>query len=351
MITFYPGPSKLYPQVEGFLSDAFRSGLLSMNHRSKPFMEMLSQAISLLKEKLDVPDAYQVVFTSSATECWEIVAQSLTEGTSYHIFNGAFGSKWADYAHRIHGRSTRIAYGIEEQPQLVPAEYTERDVLCVTHTETSNGTVVSNQSLTRLREQFPGTIAIDATSSMAGTSLQWEQGDLWYASVQKCFGLPSGLAVMILSPKAVQRAKELKEDAHYNSLGFVVGNFEKFQTPYTPNILGIYLVKRLMETLAPINSVSEELEKRAKSLYSYLENAGFTPLIGASGCRSSTVVTIQAPEEEVKALKAYTAENGIVVGNGYGDWKETTFRIANFPAITESELTVLKTCISRFKNN
>ena len=38
-------------------------------------------------------------------------------------------------------------------------------------------------------------------------------------------------------------------------------------------------------------------------------------------------------------------ENNIILGNGYGAWKDTTFRIANFPAIEDWEFDQLKTLL------
>jgi phosphoserine aminotransferase len=32
---------------------------------------------------------------------------------------------------------------------------------------------------------------------------------------------------------------------------------------------------------------------------------------------------------------------GITLGKGYGEWKNDTFRVANFPAITDSEFEYL----------
>lgn len=351
MVTFYPGPSKLYPEVEGFLRDAYHSGLLSVNHRSKPFMEMLSEAVSLLKQKLAVPAGYEVVFVSSATECWEIIAQSLTGGKSYHLYNGAFGSKWAEYAARIHGRAVGVPYDLDAQPVWNRPESDPSDLLCITHTETSNGTMVTDESLAALRSQFKGLIAVDATSSMGGVALPWESADVWYASVQKCFGLPSGLGVMLLSPGAIAQAAALGEEAHYNSLGFVVENFKKFQTPYTPNILGIYLVKRLMETLRPVDIIGRALENRALALYNYLETNGYEPLVKSALNRSPTVIAVKGSAEEIAGLKVFAAQNGITLGNGYGKWKDTTFRIANFPAIRNDEADLLKACLKDFKNN
>jgi len=51
----------------------------------------------------------------------------------------------------------------------------------------------------------------------------------------------------------------------------------------------------------------------------------------------------------VTGLKAFASDRGIVLGNGYGERKETTFRIANFPAITDAEFDTLKECLLDFK--
>ena len=101
MITFYPGPSKVYPQVADYAADAVRQGIVSLNHRSAGFMELVKETVRLLHEKLAIPADYHIALVSSATACWEIVAQSLTAVSSLHPHNGAFGKKWAEYAYKI----------------------------------------------------------------------------------------------------------------------------------------------------------------------------------------------------------------------------------------------------------
>ncbi|HEV7380279.1 MAG TPA: alanine--glyoxylate aminotransferase family protein, partial [Dyadobacter sp.] len=59
LISFYPGPSKVYPQVENYLHEACKSGVLSVNHRSDIFMEMLENTVVSLKETLSVPAEYE----------------------------------------------------------------------------------------------------------------------------------------------------------------------------------------------------------------------------------------------------------------------------------------------------
>lgn len=115
---FYPGPSKIYPQVAGYFQEAMESGILERNHRSKAFQELFSDTKILLKSKLNIPLDYEIVMVSSATECWEIIAQSFIQHKSYHFFNGAFGEKWCNYTRKIHPKAEAISFGLEENPSF-----------------------------------------------------------------------------------------------------------------------------------------------------------------------------------------------------------------------------------------
>ncbi|CCH54528.1 aminotransferase class V [Fibrisoma limi BUZ 3] len=337
MITFYPGPSKVYPQVAQYAQEAVQQGIVSLNHRSVGFMDVVKETIRLLHEKLAIPADYHVALVSSATECWEIVAQSLTATTSLHPYGGAFGKKWMEYAHRI-------------KPMIEPGL---ADTLCVVQNETSNGTQVRMDTLAGFRRDFTGLIAVDAVSSMAGLAFDWTLADVWFASVQKCFGLPAGLAVLVYSPDALKRAEIIGENDHYNSLLFIHENFAKFQTPYTPNGLGIYLLMRVLEQVPPITEVDARIRQQAADWYAFIEqeltDSPWKLLIQDPALRSDTVIAVAGSEADIKAVKAAAQQAGITLGNGYGDWKTTTFRIANFPAIDEEEREQLKTFLRTYR--
>jgi phosphoserine aminotransferase len=344
-ITFYPGPSKVYPQVAGFMQDAYEQGILSINHRSSLFMDICQQTVELLKEKLAIPADYLIMFTSSATEGWEIVAQSLTQHRSFHVYTGAFGQKWLEYARKLKplatGQSIDYNRVAELQSIAIPVS---TEIICFTQNETSNGTQVVNQSISYFRKNHPDTLlAVDVTSSLGGIALDFTQADVWLASVQKCLGLPAGLGLFICSPKAIEKARQLGENDYYNSLLFIHDNIQKFQTPYTPNVLGIYLLMRVMEMVEPIAVVSQKLKQQAQEWYTFLDS--FTTLkvlVGNTAVRSDTVITVSGEEAYIQQLKAKATAAGIGLGNGYGAWKSSTFRIANFPAITSEEIAVLK---------
>ena len=155
MISFYPGPSRVHNEIPKYTKDAFKSGIMSINHRSDEFMKMSEKTINLLKQKLNIPKSYTVFFTSSATECWEIIAQSLVKEKSFHLYNGAFGQKWFDYTKRLHPLAVPIPFELNEKlnPQKLIFEQRE-GIICVTQNETSNGTQVSTPSLRLLKKQI-----------------------------------------------------------------------------------------------------------------------------------------------------------------------------------------------------
>ncbi|MCU0451156.1 MAG: aminotransferase class V-fold PLP-dependent enzyme [Bernardetiaceae bacterium] len=357
MYSFYPGPSALYPQVRAYLADAFDSGLLSLNHRSPEFMALVQHTVAGLRAKLAIPADYVVLFTSSATECWQVIALGLGQPGSWHWHNGAFGEKWGLATHKLTGQAHLQPFGLEQNlaevfvPPARPGG--PAPLICLTHCETSNGTVVDAATLAqvsaRAREAWPqALVAVDATSSLGGLPLPWPSLDLVFGSAQKCLGLPAGLAVLVCSPRAVAQAQAQAEQAHYHSLTAQLAQMANWQTTHTPNVLGIYLLGRVMEHVPPIAQVAARLQQQAADWYHFLAERGYPALVQTPALRSPTVVAGQGPPGWVAQLKAEAKAAGWVLGNGYGPWKANTFRLANFPAVSQSAIAQLRDFLRGF---
>lgn len=349
MINFYPGPSKLDASIGRYYKEGFDKGIFACNHRSNTFQELLEQTKKTLDEKLNVPKGYEIVMTSSATECWEIIAQSVLGRKSLHLHNGAFGAKWFEYTKKIIPHVEDISFKVNDIPQASDLQiHKDTDIICLTHNETSNGTRIPVDHISGIRERFSDClIAVDATSSLAGENLDLSVADIWYASVQKCFGLPPGLAVMILSPNAISQI-ELKNDRrYYNSLPFILDNFRKNQTPYTPNIPSIYLLNEVMRNRASLEVIDAVAKQRRHKIGLLLENIdGLEELSTNRLNRSNTVIAVSGSRLKIKEIKEKALKNSILLGNGYGSWKEDSFRIANFPSHSEDEISLLAKMIS-----
>lgn len=348
MISFYPGPSRVYDGVPRWTAEAYRKGILSMNHRSEEFMGLIKETTTLLQKKLRVPKEYTVLFVSSATECWEIIAQSLVSRESLHVYNGAFGEKWFRYTQKLVPGSRSHVFDFQKPLDPRALALHGADVLCLTQNETSNGTALHTAVLKKIRSQFPEPlIAVDATSSMAGIDLDYRQADVWFASVQKCFGLPAGLALLICSPRAIATAEHLRHSDHYNSLVAQVHMIRKNQTTHTPNVLGIYLLNRSLAASPDIRKTHEVIRKRFADWIKFFEkHRSLSLLVTPAGARSETVLAVATPPHSLPKLKAAAKKKGLLLGEGYGDWKSGTFRIANFPAHKSSEIGKLKSFLA-----
>ena len=340
MITFAPGPSKVYDALPAYLQDAYVQGILSANHRSAVFMNLYRDTEQLFREKLQVPADFTLLFTSSATEGWEIISQSLVDQSSYHLYSGSFGKKWLEYAQHILPATQGHKLAANEsipvsQLQIGP----EVDLIAVTQNETANASQVPMTVLRELAVRYPDKmIAVDTTSSMGGIALDFSLADVWYASVQKCFGLPAGLGILLLSGKAKEKVARKGEWGRYNSLSFMLENAASYQTHYTPNVLGIYLLYRVLQDMDPIAQVDARLRERMASLEKVVaQSSTFDLLVDNAATRSTTVLAVSGKEEAIAAVKKAAEKEGMQLGGGYGPLKASSFRIANFPAITDAE--------------
>ncbi len=330
--------------------DAYREGILSINHRSPAFEEISRDCIKYLRKKLGVPQEYGIFYTTSATETWEILAQSFIRKKSFHIFNGAFGRKWYEYTKKIKPKAHGFEFGSNHLLAVgkisVPKDV---EMICLTQNETSNATQVSNKTIGKIRDTFPNKlIAVDATSSMAGIKLDYKNADIWYASVQKCFGLPAGLGLMICSPTAMTHADKLNESRHYNSFNFIAEKMKDYQTTYTPNVFNIYLLNRVMKNAPKIAITHNKIVERYDQWIIFFSDFNSFELLNKNAeVNSYTVLCLSAKPDIVNAVHKKANQSGIILGNGYGDLKTNTFRIANFPAIKQREIKICKQFFKR----
>ena len=348
-VSFYPGPSKVYSNTTEYIYEAYASGILSINHRSEEFMHLFGKLKKTLHKKLKVPKNYEIAFVSSATECWEIISQSVVKNRIAVCHNGAFGEKWAAYAAGQSPDCIELPFEVEEELPIGKITAAEADVVGIVHNETSNGTFLSDPIMEGLRSNLSSDtlVTVDATSSMAGLALPFRTADIWFASVQKCFGLPAGMAIMILSPKAVERAYRLDRRMPYNALIRILENSRKNQTHYTPNVLNMYLLYRTQRTSKGIEAQHAKTLKRFNNwsqLIDQLPNLNW--LVKNEAVRSPTVLPLVT--KNVDKLKKATKEKGFILGDGYAQWKDSTIRIANFPAIKGKEIERLAKFLRRY---
>ena len=89
-----------------------------------------------------------------------------------------------------------------------------------------------------------------------------------------------------------------------------------------------------------IDNIRKETERKAKLLYDFATKCDFLEIfVKNPEHRSQTVVvvnTIDKPAAEI--IESIKASHNMVIGSGYGDFKATQLRIANFAAVNTEQV-------------
>jgi phosphoserine aminotransferase len=338
---FLPGPSQLQKNFSLWVQKALDANFLSTYHRTQKFSEIYQSIYEQFQLKLKLPKHFELYFVPSASEAWILTAKSLIFTKAIFYFNGNFGKKWFEYIQNDYSFALSVEFGLNDLPII--HERSEA-FIGIVHTETSNGSQLPNEFLKELREKNPNScIVVDATASMGGVQLPWDLADVWFASVQKCFGLPPGMAVLLANPMAIQRANK-NEWNHYNGIINLSKNFKKWQTPNTPNLLNIWCLNEYLKECPEISIIEKVLLTRKNLFFQQHPNLKLL----SSNYTAVTVWAFENAHPENIIQKA--AQHQINLGNGYGNWKNNSFRIANFPALPNDAWLKLNQFFKNYEN-
>jgi phosphoserine aminotransferase len=354
--SFTVGPSQLHPAVPGALQEAFRTGLPSWSHRSDAFRQEVAGTVEALSELLGVPDGWRILLLGSATEAMERVAQGVVGGggRSFHLVNGAFARRFRAVVRNVGGE----AGGIEAEdglgfhlPSVEVPEGTR--LLVLTQNETSTGVALDPEGIRSLALRHREVLtAVDAVTALPTQPLALDAVDAAFFSVQKLFGLPAGLGVLIASPRLVEEVRR-RMDAGRSGGGFLhlpalAEAADRQETPATPNMLGIHLlgvVARdfLRRGLWAIRRDARESEARIRAA---ARAVGWDPFPPEERDRSGTVLVFRLPEgRRGEGERGRLRAAGFEVSAGYGANRDRLVRIANFPSHTPDAVDALARAI------
>ncbi len=317
----------------------------SISHRGKDFTKLYQDTTVNLKRLMNIPENYQIFFVSSALESMERIIQGTVQKNSFHIITGSFGNTWAKYAKQL-GKNV-ITYDVKDSLENieVPAS---AEIICITQNDTSTGFWFPMEEIYSLKKKFPEKlIAIDIVSSVPFVEIDFRYVDIAFFSVQKGFGMPAGLGVMIVGPKMLEKAKSLLDKGvsigSYHSLLNLSSKALKYQTPETPNVLGIYLLNQItMDMLKKgIKNIRQEITQKAKLIYAFFNNhSKYSTAIKTEKFLSPTTLVFDVNNDSEKIRKKL-AKKGFLIGAGYGDNKASQIRIANFPTHTLKDVKLM----------
>jgi aspartate aminotransferase-like enzyme len=229
------------------------------------------------------------------------------------------------------------------------------EAVAITYNETSVGLINPLPKLAEIVKKHGKLLFVDAVSAMGGVELKVDAWgiDVCFASSQKCFGIPPGLAIGAVSEEALHRSENALNKGWY----FDFKLFERYQkqnsTPMTPAIPQTFALRKALE-IAERNGKQSFFDlymKRSLRIRHGLEKIGLT-LFPEQGYESPTVTCANAPSD-MSGPEIYKKMQGkgYELAQGYGRVREQTFRIGNMgyipPEDIDSMLTALGELLTR----
>jgi predicted phosphoserine aminotransferase len=309
-----------------------------IGHREKEFSELYGGITDKITQYFQLPSNYKpTVTTGSGTLWFDIIGRSIVKERALACINGAFSKRCAQTLSSC-GKQTdvlEVEMGKAIKPEMVMQKLAEEkyDTLTVCHNETSTGVRSPIAEIGKMvKKEYPDIIfAVDAVSSMAGDrTLPHEMNcDIIFGSTQKCFALPPGLGVGLVSDQALERARTIPNRGAYTDLVDIFEFEKKHQTPFTPNVSLLFALNKRMDLL--LKETYDKVYQRHLDMAIHTQNWAkkHFSMFPEAGFESITVSCINSNGKDVNAMSQKLTEKGYLISAGYGKLKDKTFRIGH----------------------
>ena len=276
---FSAGPSMLPESVltkaAAEMLDYEGSGqsVMEMSHRSKVYQGIIDQTEALLREVMNIPDNYKVLFLQGgASSQFAMVPMNLMTGSGKadYVITGQWAKKAYKEAAR-YGKANVVASSEDKTfsyiPKLDPATFTpDADYFHICMNNTIYGTVYHE-----LPETGDVPLVADISSCVLSRPIDVSKFGMLYAGAQKNMA-PSGVTVVIIREDLLGKAMDITPTMFNYQIH--ADNGSMFNTPpcYT-----IYVMKLVLEWIknevGGLEAMQAINEKKAKMLYEFLDNS------------------------------------------------------------------------------
>ena len=293
--------------------------VMEMSHRSKTYQAIIDEAEALLREVLNIPDNYKVLFLQGggSTQFAMIPLNLKKKGKADYVITGQWAKKAAAEAKKFldvnvvaSSADTTFTY----IPKLDPATFSkDADYFYICLNNTIYGTHYSP-------EQLPDTgdipLVTDASSCILSEPMDVSKFGLIFAGAQKNMG-PAGVTVVIIREDLIQDVPENVPTMLAYKIHADNGSMYN-----TPPCYSIYMVKLVLEWLkndiGGVEKMHELNKAKAAKLYDFLDNSKLFKGTVEKDSRSLMNVPFVTGDKELDAkFVAEAAKAGLVNLKGH----------------------------------
>ena len=342
---FVPGPTWVRPEI---LQELTRP---MIGHRSAEFKELFRRINADLKTLFATTQSTFVV-TSSGTGVMQAALENCVTRRVLVTTCGAFSERWYNIAESLGYEVDRLdaGWGQAVDPDAL-ADHLARhhrahyDAVTITHNETSTGVTNDVPALAAVvREEAPDALVlVDAVSSLGGIPVDFDQWnlDVCLASVQKCIALPPGITVAAVSDAAIARAKKHPYRGTYFDFLAYKEKADDGSVPSTPSIPHFYALAAQLEHIVRGEGLEARFARHRRMRELVQERTARFARVAADPAFASSTVTALAPVLPPDQIRNDMKQRGYTLGGGYGQWKDTTFRIGHMGDISIDDLNAM----------
>ncbi|QRK13648.1 alanine--glyoxylate aminotransferase family protein [Archangium violaceum] len=345
-----PGPVEFDPEVMRAL------GAKTASHVAPEFISVFGRALKRLREVCLAPSAQPFVVSGSGTLAMELAVANLVEpGDRALVVNtGYFSDRMATLLERHGAEVSQARCEPGEAPEVEAVERMLADgrfkVMTVTHVDTSTGVLAPVEALVRAANRHGVLSVVDGVCATAGETFHQDAwgADVYLTASQKAIGVPPGLALLTVSPRAMAawRARRTPVRSLYADFSewlpimeaYEAGRAAYFATP------PVNLVCALDVSLGQI--LREGMEARfarhrrmAQAFRAGWRALGLRTLPVSESVTAHTLSALYFPEGVDTTVLGRVREQGVVLAGGlHPQLKTRYFRVGHMNVVSPGDV-------------
>lgn len=301
-------PQEVFKQASRAVVD-FKDGLsiLEISHRSPEFEAVLEEATKLVKELLNVPSGYSILFLQggASLQFAMVPMNLLPEGkTAAYLETGVWANK-AIKEVKYFGQANIVASSKDSNFSFIPKEYAIPADSAYFHC-TSNNTIYGTELFDFPETKVP--VVCDMSSDIMSRVIDVSKFDLIYAGAQKNIG-PAGLTIVIVKDEILGKSgRAIPSMLDYK---LHIDNGSMYNTPPVFSIYVAMLNLNWLKSKGGVAEIEKENKAKAQALYAEIDrNSLFKGTCAVEDrSRMNVCFVMENPELEKPFLK-FADENG-----------------------------------------
>lgn len=336
---FYAGPAILPQEViketSSSILDFAGTGLsiMEISHRSKQFIAVMDEAVSLVKTLLSLDENYEVLFLSGgASSQFFMVPMNLLDESAKaaYLDTGTWASKAIKEA-KLFGSVEIIASSKEKNYSYIPKDYRLEGEYSYFHI-TSNNTIYGTQMHNFPESDIP--LVADMSSDIFSRKFDVDKFGLIYAGAQKNMG-PAGTTLVIVRKDMLGKVSRkipamLKYENH-------IENGSMYNTPPVLPVYVSMLTMRWIKENGGIGEMEIQNEEKATALYNEIKRNSlfYSPVADEDRSNMNVCFLLHNPELESDFLELCKKEQllGLAGHRSVGGFRASIYNAMNLDGV------------------